>query len=143
MSTPSDEASIRVEFWIVDNNDAEKREDSLNASKVVSFRAAETFCKQAVEVVGQSDGRFTVNKYGLIVLMAPVDRAVRGAMFPALQSWVMHHSNNLIMAGHPAQIKMFDFMQEEFYWLHIGNDIYTTSDSCSACAQNRVKSKLK
>lgn len=143
MTVISDKADIQVESHVAENNDARERGASPTLQYVLHHQDTDTFCKKALENVGQANAWYTVNKNRLIVRMAPIDGAVQVVVAPALRSRLMYQSNYAVMAGHSGQRGIYDSARRAFHLPHVVNDVYTTAINCSACARTRRKPKLK
>lgn len=60
--------------------------------------------------------------------------------FRAQPLYLAHH---IPIGGHPGQRRRYDTLQQEYYWLHIENEVYTIVTHCMSSAKNGSQYKHK
>lgn len=85
---------------------------------------------------------FSEDKRGLIVRIAPIDKAIQIVLPSALRSRALHLANHTPVAGHPSISRQYYTMRRTFFWPSMAADIAGVSKTCHACAKERTKLRL-
>lgn len=89
------------------------------------------------------DSRFRETPEGLLVRLAPLDRAVQILVPRALRDEVLHLEHKPAHAGHPGVNQMYTSLRRHFYWDSMITDVYAYVADCPGCAKGRAQGRRR
>lgn len=90
-----------------------------------------------------ANSRFGETPDGLLVRLAPLDRAVQILVPKSLQMEILMLEHEPGHAGHPGVNKMYTSLRRSFYWDSMITDVYAFVSRCSACAKGKVQGRRR
>jgi Integrase zinc binding domain len=113
---------------------------AIQTEELIWEQARDTECKAFAAFAGL-DSIFNFNADGLLVRIAPLDKAKQIVVLASLRPRILHLEHSPQTAGHPGSTRMFRSMRRKFFWPNIAQDFAETVRKCATCAKNRIKER--
>lgn len=83
--------------------------------------------------------RYTEYAEGLLVRVAPLDRAVKAYVSASLFQELLTLEQDRAHAGHPGVTKMYNSMRRSCYWQAMIADVHPYVMGCATCAKSQFQ----
>lgn len=90
--------------------------------KFIKVQSNNAFYQRAGRNVGHSEIKCLLNKAGVRIRRAPIDRTLQNKVPKSLEGEIMHLSHYPPLAGHYGQRRMYSNMHSNYYWSGMAQD---------------------
>lgn len=127
-----DKGGTRLLQYAQSKNLAELKnnERQMSTHDFIVNHAKDSYCGQATSTIGVLGPAYHYDRYGLLWRVFPIEDAVQTDFPNSLRARLLYHSHYPCLAGQPGEERMFDIVRREYYWTHMGNELYTTVKDC-------------
>lgn len=133
-----------VTGWTRPNFKTGTRYPPLTVDRILKAQGQDQRCQELRKEMDQNvNSRYGETPEGLLVRLAPLDRAVQIVVPKALQQEVLSLEHEPGHAGHPGMNKMYTSMRRVFYWESMVADVHAFVSNCSSCSKSRVQGRRR
>lgn len=133
-----------VQGWVQPTFKSDRRYPPLTIRRILEAQGKDQRCKELREEMNSNaNSRYGETPEGLLIRLAPLDRAVQMVVPKSLQREVMTLEHEPGHAGHPGVNKMYASMRRVFYWESMVADVYAFVTDCPACAKGKVQGRRR
>ena len=121
------------------NNGEPDKEQPVTLARMLAGQKEDQRCQDLRDEMDQNEhSRFSETNEGLLVRVAPLDRAVQVYFLLTLRQDLLRLEHEVVRAGHPGVNRMYAAIRRHYYWESIAADVYDWVASCVSCARNRI-----
>lgn len=120
-----------------------KKVEITTVSRFITARTTDSGCRAAFPSVGKPYIRFCFDSYWVLFLVFYSDGAPPRVLPVTLGLRFVHLCNYSVLAFHPGEFRISDFMWNFLYQPHMANDVYVTVCDCISYAQNRARRRKR
>ena len=130
--------------WTRPNFKTSKMYPPHSVQRIIQGQEMDPWCREIrAEMNRNPKSRFGETPDGLLVRLAPLDRAVQIIGPKALQKEVLTLEHEPGHAGHPGVNKMYTSMRRSFYWDTMVADVASFVSNCPSCAKGKVQGRRR
>jgi len=125
--------------WVAPNYEEPSKEQPVTIARMLAAQKQDAHCQELRDRMDQNKhSRFSENKEGLLVRVAPLDGATQVYVPEALRRELLHLEHDVARAGHPGVNWMYSSVRRHYYWEAMAADVYDLVSDCPSCARNRI-----
>ena len=111
----------------------------ISIEQFVEAQAMDNYCQQVRKEVDLGTSKlFQINKPGLLVRIAPLDRTAEVVVPASLRAKVLNLCHYPRLLGHPVGTRMYQTLRQTFHWPSMSMDVYACVRACPPCARERM-----
>lgn len=85
----------------------------------------------------------TLKKNKIIVRKEVIDLSIPKLFWTSLRTLLIHQAHHSILAGHREERRLYDSLQQDYYWPNMVMDDDNIANSCNQCPRMGVKFKYQ